>query len=181
MDKMTKRQSWAIRCACGLDARTLVDVWTYDAASQCLDHLNSTPERREKAIHALTRAGAVGKAKAGNRDDEFAAAWNKAVAAGVEAGQQIHAAKYVIAGQEDRYEPFEACGFAWISFAGNTAFGRWAKKTVGARKGYPTGLQVSIHDFSQSYERKSAMASKMAEVLGTELNLSGIYAGGRLD
>ena len=50
------------------------------------------------------------------------------------------------------------CGFAWVWIAGNTTFGRWAKKQGLARTSYPRGLQISCHEFNQSMERKEAYA-----------------------
>ena len=71
------------------------------------------------------------------------------------------------------------CGFAWVQFPGNTAFGRWAKKTGLARASYPTGLQISCHEFNQSLERKEAYVRAFAAVLTSH----GIkcHAGSRLD
>ena len=72
-----------------------------------------------------------------------------------------------------------ACGFAWINFKGNTAFGRWAKKAGVARPAYGGGLQVWVREFGQSVDRKSAYAGAYAQVLKD----AGIdaYAGSRLD
>jgi len=57
------------------------------------------------------------------------------------------------------------CGFAWISFKGNTAFGRWAKSTGLATKGYPTGLTIRANGYGQSLQRKEAYAQAFAAVL----------------
>lgn len=57
------------------------------------------------------------------------------------------------------------CGFAWVRFPGNTAFGRWAKKTKNARPAYPKGLSISCSEFNQSMERKEAYCRAFAEVL----------------
>lgn len=72
-----------------------------------------------------------------------------------------------------------ACGFAWVEFAGNTAFGRWAKKAGVARPHYPKGLSVWVSEGGQSIDRKEAYARAFARVL----NDAGIraYAGSRLD
>jgi hypothetical protein len=72
-----------------------------------------------------------------------------------------------------------ACGFAWIVFSGNTAFGRWAKKQGIARPHYPKGLCVWVSDFGQSVDRKAAYAGAYAQVLRN----AGIdcYADSRLD
>lgn len=66
-----------------------------------------------------------------------------------------------------RYAPVldGACGFAWVKFAGNTEFGRWAKKNGKASAHYPTGLSVWISEYNQSVERKAAHAQAMARVL----------------
>lgn len=57
------------------------------------------------------------------------------------------------------------CGFAWVSFKGNTAFGRYMKKIGQARKAYGGGLQVWIGAFGQSMTRKEAYASAFAATL----------------
>lgn len=72
-----------------------------------------------------------------------------------------------------------ACGFAWINFKGNTAFGRWAKKAGVARKGYPTGLTYWVSAFNQSMQKKEAFAYAFAAVL-REAGIEA-YAGSRLD
>jgi hypothetical protein len=71
------------------------------------------------------------------------------------------------------------CGFAWVNFKGNTAFGRWAKKAGKADKAYGGGLQVWVSGFGQSVTRKSAYAQAFAAVL-TEAGITA-YAGSRLD
>lgn len=71
------------------------------------------------------------------------------------------------------------CGFAWVSFKGNTAFGRQMKRLGIASRDYPTGLCVWVGEFGQSIERKEAYARAYAEVLrkhGIEA-----YANSRLD
>lgn len=74
---------------------------------------------------------------------------------------------------------FPICGFAWIAFAGNTAWGRWAKAQGLASKAYPSGLSIWVSDFGQSYDRKLAYARGYAKVLQDH----GIkaYGSGRLD
>lgn len=71
------------------------------------------------------------------------------------------------------------CGFAWVKIAGNTSFGRWAKKYGYARSAYGSGLQIWISDYGQSMERKEAHARAMAKVL----NENGVkaYAESRID
>jgi hypothetical protein len=77
------------------------------------------------------------------------------------------------------FVPEGLCGFAWVSFKGNTAWGRWAKKNGVASPAYGGGLQVWVSGFGQSVTRKEAYAQAFASVLreaGVEA-----YAGSRLD
>jgi hypothetical protein len=71
------------------------------------------------------------------------------------------------------------CGFAWITFAGNTGWGRWTKNNGLARKAYEGGYRMSVREFGQSADRKEAYARAFATVL----QLAGItaYAQSRLD
>lgn len=71
------------------------------------------------------------------------------------------------------------CGFAWVFVKGNTGFGRWAKNAGIASKGYPTGLNIRVSGYGQSYERKMAYAQAYAAVL-KEAGVTA-YAEGRLD
>lgn len=77
------------------------------------------------------------------------------------------------------YDPIPICGFGWVEFAGNTAWGRWAKANGIARKAYPTGLSIWVRQFEQSYDMKLAYARGYAD----RLQEAGIeaYADGRLD
>lgn len=72
-----------------------------------------------------------------------------------------------------------ACGFAWIKFPGNCAFGRHAKKVGLARPAYPSGLSIWVGEGGQSVDRKYAYAAAYAEVLRS----AGVkaFAGSRLD
>lgn len=129
---------------------------------------------REKIAHES-------KARAA-RNDGFAELVARAHAAGMQAGIDCMPIPMAVMdelnGQLWRVDD-GACGFAWISFAGNTAFGRWAKKQGIARPHWPSGLCVWVSEFGQSVDRKTAYAGAYARVL----NDAGIaaYAGSRLD
>lgn len=76
------------------------------------------------------------------------------------------------------------CGFAWVKVnPATSSFGHWLVKTDRGRTSYPRGVQIWISGYGQSYERKSAHAVAMADVLKASPLLEGlrIYAGGRLD
>lgn len=71
------------------------------------------------------------------------------------------------------------CGFAWVKFPGNTAFGRWAKAEGIARPGYPTGLSIWVSQYNQSMQKKEAYARAFAAVL-SEAGINA-YAESRID
>lgn len=71
------------------------------------------------------------------------------------------------------------CGFAWITFAGNTGWGRWTKNNGLAHKSYDGGYRMSVREFGQSADRKEAYARAFATVL--QLNGITAYAQSRLD
>lgn len=71
------------------------------------------------------------------------------------------------------------CGFAWIKFKGNTAFGRWAKRELRARSAYPSGLCIAIHDYNQSMQRKEAHARAAVRFLKD--NGIDVWSESRLD
>lgn len=107
----------------------------------------------------------------------------KAHAAGMEAGKGSKPVPMIVTDTRSGhvYEPVMdgVCGFAWVSFAGNTEFGRWAKKSKIASKNYPKGLMVWVGEFNQSMTRKEAYAHAYANVLrafGIEA-----YAQSRMD
>jgi len=118
-------------------------------------------------------------------DKKFAEILDKAFAAGIAAAAATVPVPMIV----NQHAGFDAaspvtksyvveggcCGFGWVSFAGNTAFGRWAKKTGHAKSGYLTGLQIWSPLMTQSMTRNEAWAYKVAEVLRE----NGIDAHGR--
>jgi hypothetical protein len=57
------------------------------------------------------------------------------------------------------------CGFAWVNVPGNTKFGAWAKKNLGAKKDYPKGLSIWCPLNTQSMTTKEAYCNAYAKVL----------------
>lgn len=108
---------------------------------------------------------------------EFSQIYAEAYGAGQKAGQEAIPVPIVIGSpttvfgndidfsKETFYVSEGVCGFASIRFAGNTAFGRWAKKVGIAKKAYGGGLYISVREFGQSLTRKEACAYAFAEVL----------------
>jgi hypothetical protein len=71
------------------------------------------------------------------------------------------------------------CGFAWVKFKGNTAFGKWAKASGKATKAYNGGLQVWVRGYGQSIAKKEAYAQGFSQVL-REAGVTAYYES-RLD
>ena len=111
---------------------------------------------------------------------KFAAILASALAAGAAAGAAMQPMAMVVAdGQRKWFVSEGACGFGWVSLAGNTAFGRWAKANGHARPGYPTGLTIWSHLMTQSIDRNEAWANAVARVLSD--NGISAYGQSRLD
>jgi len=116
---------------------------------------------------------------------DFSQIWSMAYEAGTEAGNAAQCTPMIITEEigpnpgQQWMVPDGPCGFAEIKFAGNTQWGRWAKKERGCTKAYPKGLHYWVGEFGQSYTRKSAFAIAFAKVL----NNYGIdcYTSSRLD
>lgn len=99
---------------------------------------------------------------------DFSALYSAARSAGLSAGNAVAVTPMVVVERNGyTYPPVEggACGFAWIHFKGNTAWGRWAKKMGHASADYPKGLMIWVGDFNQSMTRKEAYARAFAAVL----------------
>lgn len=174
---MTRKQSWAIFCATGLDIRGLMIGRTL------LDELFTQLDegKLEEVQTTLLNMGAKGKPKKPAKDWE--PIWQKAYEAGVAAGQG-HEPKPMgvvdtLSGQNWIVSE-GVCGFAEIKVKGNTSFGRWAKKHAGFKKGYPQGLYFWVSAFGQSYERKVAFAKAAVAVLN-ENGIDDAYYSSRLD
>lgn len=116
---------------------------------------------------------------------DFLAIHREAHAAGAEAAKKCQPNAMVVttefgsAPQKSWYVPDGVCGFAWVEFPGNTAWGRWTKEAKVARPHYPKGLCIWVSDYNQSMQRKEAYARGYAEVLRQHgINC---HAGSRMD
>jgi len=78
------------------------------------------------------------------------------------------------------YVPDGVCGFASIIITpGNCPFANWAKKHLNAGKHYHGGVSIWVHDYNQSYQKKTAYAHAYGKVLA-EAGIKG-YVDSRLD
>jgi hypothetical protein len=122
----------------------------------------------------------------------FSAAYDKAAAAGREAGQKAVPVPMTVyeaealsgapkAGGQSWYCSEGACGFAWVTVhPGNCSFARWLRKNGLGQTAYGGGTMIWVSAFGQSIARKEACACAMAKVLTEELGIKA-YAGSRLD
>jgi hypothetical protein len=112
-------------------------------------------------------------------DLKFAALLAEAFAAGNAAGAAAVPTPMVVSedrpGGKNWFVSDGVCGFGWVHFAGNTAFGKWARKNGHARGDYPTGLAIWSKLMTQSMARNEAWANAVAKVL----NDNGVPAYGR--
>lgn len=172
----TKRQTWALFCASGLDCRG-IDL-SRDEASGLIDALRNG--FREQAIEELQMRGATGEPKVNGatRDREFEELYERAWAAGVEAAAECTPTPMLVQEHANvlddsspvvkTYAPVMGgvCGFAGVRIRpATTSFARWLKKNQGWWKSYYGGIENSIHEYNQSMERKAAHAGAMAQVL----------------
>lgn len=74
------------------------------------------------------------------------------------------------------------CGFAYINiYPGNCKLANQYKKLGLARPAYGGGVQIWVHEFGQSVDRKYAYAQAYAAKLRELTGVERIYAGSRLD
>lgn len=74
------------------------------------------------------------------------------------------------------------CGFAWVNiYPGNCKLANQYKKLGLARPAYGGGVQMWVHEFGQSVDRKYAYAQAYAAKLQELTGVERIYADSRLD
>jgi len=121
---------------------------------------------------------------------EFLALYKNAQREGIKAGEALQPCPMVVVEGDlfgntrpdaKRYYVSEGvCGFASvIIYPATSSFARWLVKNDLARKNYNGGLRIPITAYNQSFERKEAHASAMAQVFsGAGFNC---YVESRLD
>lgn len=96
----------------------------------------------------------------------FSTILSEALAMGAVAGAAVVPVPMTVADSKQTYFVADGvCGFGWVSFAGNTAFGKWAKANKHASPGYPKGLQIWSKLMTQSLARNEAWAYAVAASL----------------
>lgn len=182
----SSRQTWVLFCMTGFDVRAC--NLTLEKASELVGIAKSNVETAKDIIKLIP--GAVLKNEKTNKQD-FAAIYAEAHQAGMNAGNNHNPTPMTVCQRANPlddnsqitkvYAPVMSgvCGFAWISFKGNTAWAKWAKKNADAHTAYGGGLNIWVHQFGQSMECKEKYADAFSQVL----NKHGIkaYAGSRMD
>ena len=112
---------------------------------------------------------------------QFEDIWREADVTGRDAAEAVRPVPMIVEGMGRTYYVEEGvCGFAWVNWKGNTAWGRWTKATGRTRKdSYHGGQTLWVSAYQQSMARKEAYARAFAKVL----NDCGIEAhvGSRMD
>lgn len=175
---MTNRQMFALYYGIGrsVDIKHLNNAISVEAASEMISRLKSGTDPSVIADELVDLGGnRTGKTTVAPKKD-FKAIYEEAHKAGQEAAIACIPVPMVVAEHMsplDDNSPIKnqwiveggVCGFAEISFAGNTAWARWAKQNLDVGKGWPRGLAIWVHDYGQSLTRKEAYARAFAEVL----------------
>jgi hypothetical protein len=135
-----------------------------------------TPHKAEARETWLATIAAKGSEKA-VRDRKWADLHENAHRAGMAAGEAHRPATMIVqrhANMMDDSSPVVeqwvesegVCGFAWVTVhPGNSSFAIWLKGHTNARTSYQGGVQLWVHEFGQSMERKQAYAQAYAKVV----------------
>ena len=154
----TSKQLWAIKCMTGLNTQNL--VMSKDMASSIIGDIKNgvNPADYESELRS---AGAVGvlKKSTGEKTQEF----KRIISEATEAAES----------HDYSSVPFGGCGFVSVEIAGNTAFGRWAKKNkIFTKTEGISGLKMFVFEYDQCMSKNEIYARKFAE----SLNKNGIKA-----
>lgn len=162
-----------------LELRNLGERLTLDRASDMIGRLKELGESPEEVRKELIELGAEVKGtpkevKPSTRVN-FQAVYDEAHAAGMAAGSASVPRPMVVNSlsnpldetsvKESWYVADGVCGFAWIHFKGNTAWGKWTKENKLSSPDYPSGFMIWASGFNQSMDRKEKYAYAFVAVL----------------
>lgn len=177
----TKKQLWALFVGTGLNTTNC--VMTVRQASNLIDNMKNGCDIETD----LRSFGATGQVK---KKIDYQDLYNKAVQAGKQAVEKCIPTPMVVQQRSNPLDDNSAieqswvvmdgpCGFASIRFKGNTAFAKWAVKNGIANKSCQGGCYIWVHEYNQSYEKKTTYAAAFSNVL----NENGIkaFSESRLD
>lgn len=176
----TKKQTWAIKCLGGGDVRD--QELTRQQASDMIGKLKETvgSKRGYRSVTNLETGESVSSKQVSYQD-----LFNRAVAAGMEAGKGCTPVPMTVNGYEDDPVMDGPCGFAWVNFSMKKGlgrrFGQWLIKNDHAHKdSYCGGVTVWVSEFGQSMARKEAYAAAMAKVF-QDAGIENAYPQSRMD
>jgi hypothetical protein len=160
MKLATKSQTWKLFTLTKKDYRN--EVLSYEEADKLIKEALKEKENKLQAFQDI-----IDKADKAGKDAVNKLQVNPMVVENTQTGKQWFVAD-------------GACGFAWVSIhPATSSFARWLKKQGIGSKAYSGGLQIWIHDYNQSIQKKSEYASAYAEVLRDSGYKA--YSGSRLD
>lgn len=172
-DKATNPQTFAIFCLSKHDVRNC--NLTKAQAGALIDKLKKDLQAGLAEVSQLP--GTIRKGEAKPKQD-WQSLYNEAHEAGMKAGEGITPEPMVVNTHSSPpvfgNTPIVArsivndgvCGFAWVAIRpANSSFALWLKKNNLGRSGSYGGIHVWVHQFNQSYTRKSAYAAAFAGVL----------------
>ena len=185
----TKKQTWTIFCATGLDVREL--NLSIERASELLERFNNGESA--DVLEELNQLGAKGTPKISKqtREAEYKQILDKANEAGMSAVKELLVEPMIVQSHKNPlddnspvekqwYVPDGVCGFAWVTVhPGNCSLAKYLVKNNLAKAAYGGGVSIWVSQFNQSYQRKREYAMAYAKVL--KENGFKAYAGGRLD
>jgi len=98
---------------------------------------------------------------------QFEDIWREADLTGRDAAEAVTPRPMIVEGMGRTYYVEDGvCGFAWVNWKANTAWGRWTKATGRTRRdSYLGGQTLWVSDFQQSMARKEAYANAFSNVL----------------
>lgn len=168
-----------------LELRELGDKLSVERAKTMISRMRDQGVSPNVIVEELLALGAFFKdasdttpksAPKGKAADPFKALYDEAHKAGDEAAKAMQPQPMLVAQHANMlddnspivkaYHVSEgSCGFAWVWFKGNTAWGRWCLKNKRAEKSYEGGLRIWVSNYGQSIERKFAYAAAFCGVL----------------
>lgn len=161
-----------------LELRNLGQRLSVDRASDMIGRLKSNDATADEIKQELIELGAdvKGEPVEVKPKQDWQAIYDEAHAAGMAAGKAIVPVPMNVVAHANVLDDTSpvvqswhvsegSCGFAWISFKGNTSWGKWTIAQKLASKDYPSGYQIWVSEFGQSIERKYKYACAFAEVL----------------
>lgn len=153
MTPATKRQTWALFCATGLDWRD--EDLSSDVASKMVGECFKVRGNKAKAIE-------ICRAILGNKELPETKE-SKATLSMSDLYKLAHEEGMKAANECETHGP---CGFAWVNVPANSRFGKYLMTNdLGSRDHYEGGVKLWVRAFGQSGNKKYYYAARFARIL----------------